>query len=176
MLRLNPRQSRGTFVRKSSSLGNLGDSSSVSHSTGAVHGAKSGMPTFYTGNDFVLIMLHWRSAQTISLSVTNEERVGRTLSQRASTQGDDDEYEFESRIRKDLPIPCRRSLGRQRTSPGRDTGVGRDCFPARERSCRWRRLVSRCGNPGVQTGARALMPAAHSMPMHRWSAVRFQQR
>jgi hypothetical protein len=46
------------------------------------------MPTFYTGNDFVLIMLHWRSARTISVSVTNEERVGRTMSQSASTQGE----------------------------------------------------------------------------------------
>jgi Protein of unknown function (DUF2735). len=54
----------------------------------ALQNAKPGMPTFYTGNDFVLIMLHYPCAGTISVSVTNEERVGRTMSESASTQGE----------------------------------------------------------------------------------------
>jgi len=29
---------------------------------------------------------------------------------------DDNDYEFESRVRKDLPIPCRGSLGSRRTA------------------------------------------------------------
>jgi hypothetical protein len=37
------------------------------------------MPKIYTGNGFVLIMLRLRKAATISGSVTNRERVGRTI-------------------------------------------------------------------------------------------------
>jgi hypothetical protein len=35
-------------------------------------------------------------------------------------------------------------------------------------------LVSRSGHPGIQTGARGLMPAAGAMPLHRRSLVRSQ--
>jgi len=31
-------------------------------------------------------------------------------------RSDDNDYEFESQVRKDLPIPCRGSLGSRRTS------------------------------------------------------------
>jgi hypothetical protein len=40
---------------------------------------KTEMPTIYTSNDFVLIMLHQPSAGTISVLVTTQERVGRTM-------------------------------------------------------------------------------------------------
>jgi hypothetical protein len=86
--RLNPRHSRATSVWKTSSIRNLSDSPSVSQSAGASHDAKAKLPTIYTGNDFVLIMLHYRSARTISVSVTSRERVGRSMRLGASAQGE----------------------------------------------------------------------------------------
>jgi hypothetical protein len=42
--------------------------------------AEPEMLTNYTDNDFILIMLHEPSAETISVLVTNRERVGRSMS------------------------------------------------------------------------------------------------
>src|SRR5258706_9233010 len=82
-------------------------------------GAKTKLPIIYTADDFVLIRLHGRRAGTISVSVTGRERVGRSIRPGAAggsrhgrgTRRDDNEYEFESRVCKDLPIPCRWPLG-----------------------------------------------------------------
>ncbi len=85
------------------------------------------MPTNYTSNEFVLIMLHQPSARTISVLVTTQERVGRTMSTGATTQGDCHEYEFQpAGVRKDLPIPGRRPRRSGWTSPGRDQGLPTD--------------------------------------------------
>jgi hypothetical protein len=86
--RLKPRHLPATFVKKAGRARNLGDGSSVSQSSHAFHGAKTKMPTIYTGNDFDFIRLHERSAGTISNSVTDRERVGRSMSETASTQGE----------------------------------------------------------------------------------------
>src|SRR5476649_1529420 len=59
---------------------NLGNGSSVSQLAVASHGANPKMPTNYTSNEFVLIMLHQPSARTISVLVTTHKRVGRTMS------------------------------------------------------------------------------------------------
>jgi hypothetical protein len=77
-----------TFIKKKGRSRNLGGGSSVSQSTVAFLGAKSEMPTIYTPNDFVLIRLHRRGARTISESVTSRERVGRSISECASPQGE----------------------------------------------------------------------------------------
>jgi hypothetical protein len=61
---------------------------SVSHLPIASHDAKTEMPTNYTFDDFVLIMLHYRRAGTISVLVTSQERVGRTMSRGATAQGE----------------------------------------------------------------------------------------
>jgi hypothetical protein len=86
--RLKPRHWPATFIKKAGPSRNLDDGSSVSQSVGAFHGAKTKMPTIYTANDFVLIRLHERSAGTISNSVTDQERVERSMSQSAPTQGE----------------------------------------------------------------------------------------
>jgi hypothetical protein len=78
--RLKPRQWPAIFFKKWLSSRNLGDGSSLNQSAIASQGAKAEMPTNYTGNDFVLIRLHPRRARTISISVTNQERVGRSIS------------------------------------------------------------------------------------------------
>jgi hypothetical protein len=78
--RLKPRQWPAIFFKKWRSSRNLGDRSSLSQSGIASQDAKAEMPTNYTGNDFVLIRLHPRRAQTISISVTTRERVGRSMS------------------------------------------------------------------------------------------------
>jgi hypothetical protein len=52
---------------------------SVGHPGAAFQKAKSELPKIYTGNGSVLIMLHLSGAATISGSVTNRERVGRTI-------------------------------------------------------------------------------------------------
>jgi Protein of unknown function (DUF2735) len=46
------------------------------------------MPSIYTGDEFVLIMLHQQRARTIWISVTNRERVGRSIRHRAPAKGD----------------------------------------------------------------------------------------
>jgi uncharacterized protein DUF2735 len=45
------------------------------------------MPTNCAINDFVLVMLHWASARTISILVTTQERVGRSISIGATIKG-----------------------------------------------------------------------------------------
>jgi hypothetical protein len=66
-------------MRLPAPLRNLADSSGVDHPTAALQEAKSEMPKIYTEGDLSLIMLHLPGAQTISGSVTNRERVGRTI-------------------------------------------------------------------------------------------------
>jgi len=71
---------------------NLAGGSGVSQpsvaSKNANRDANAEMPTIYTPNEFALIRLHPRSARTISDSVTTRERVGRSMSESASTQGE----------------------------------------------------------------------------------------
>jgi Protein of unknown function (DUF2735) len=83
-----PRQLPATFFKKASPPRNLCHGSSVSQPMNAFEDAKSKMPTIYTPDDFVLVRLHPRSARTISDSVTTRERVGRSMSECASTQGE----------------------------------------------------------------------------------------
>jgi hypothetical protein len=78
--RLKPRQSQAIFIKKAGRPRNLGNGPSVSQSSDASQEAKSEMPTIYTPNDFALSRLHQRSAETISISVTSRERVGRSMS------------------------------------------------------------------------------------------------
>jgi hypothetical protein len=77
------------FIAKAGPFRNLGDSStSVDHPRAASTEAKAKMPTKYTEYDFVLIRLHEWGAGTISTSVTTQERVGRSMSPGAPTQGE----------------------------------------------------------------------------------------
>jgi hypothetical protein len=78
--RLIPSQIPATFVRKATPRRNHGEGPSVNQGMDAFQEAKQEMPTNYTESDFVLIRLHELSAGTISILVTNRERVGRSMS------------------------------------------------------------------------------------------------
>src|SRR5437899_3196661 len=62
-----------------------------------------------------------RNAQSISVLVTTHERVGHSMNEMRTNTGETtNEYEFESRARQDLPIPCRGPLGSRWTPPRGD--------------------------------------------------------
>lgn len=86
--RLKPRHSSATFIKKTGHSRNLGRAVALAQSSAALPEARTELPIIYTGNGFVLIRLHPRSAVTISGSVTSRERVGRNMSLHESTCSD----------------------------------------------------------------------------------------
>jgi hypothetical protein len=87
-LRLKSRHRPLTSGKKSAGARNSRDSSRVSQSVAAVCEAKTELPTIYTFDEFVLIMLHQTRARTIWNSVTSRERVGRIMTTGAPTKGE----------------------------------------------------------------------------------------
>jgi hypothetical protein len=87
-LRLKSRHRPLTSGKKSARARNSRDSSRVSQSVAAVCEAKTELPTIYTFDEFVLIMLHQTRARTIWNSVTSRERVGRIMMTGAPTKGE----------------------------------------------------------------------------------------
>jgi hypothetical protein len=78
---------RNIYQQKVAPLCNLGDGPGVSQFATACLAAKGQMPTNYAFSDLVLVMLHWANARTISISVTTQERVGRSMSIGATIKG-----------------------------------------------------------------------------------------
>ena len=74
----------------------------------------------------------------------------------AATDGDTDDYEFESKVSHDLPIPGRGPRGSRQGSGNGSEGRRRSSLVESQRGRLQRRLVSRGCDSGIKTSRRAL--------------------